>query len=73
MRKSSKKVLEVAYTLVEDWAANYRNAADTNISDLIDALKKYDEEKFFAHYALGIERALVQLRKEKADGKREGS
>jgi predicted SpoU family rRNA methylase len=65
MRKSSKKVLEAAYRLVEEWGASYKSVADMNITPLLEALKEHDETKFFAHYGLGIDRAIAQLRKEK--------
>jgi predicted SpoU family rRNA methylase len=66
MKKSSKKVLEAAYKLVEDWAASYKSVADVNINPFLEALKQYDEQEFFAHYGLGIDRALAQIRKEKS-------
>ena len=65
MRKSSKKVLEAAYQLVERWAENYKDSSDVGLPHFLETLKQYDEHEFFAHYALGIERALAQLRKEK--------
>ena len=66
MRKSSKKVLEAAYQLVEQWAATYKDSGDINLSPFFEALKQYDEQEFFVHYGLGIDRALAQLKKEKA-------
>ena len=67
MRKSNKKLLEAAYKLVEDWSENYRSlSGSANLTPFFEALKQYDDQEFFAHYGLGIERALAQLRKEKA-------
>jgi hypothetical protein len=71
MRKNNKKLLAVLYKLVEDWAANYKSVTDLNITPVLEAIKQYDEQEFFAHYALGIERALAQLRKEKRNEKEE--
>ena len=66
MKKSSKKVLEAAYKLVESWSEGYRLSENVNLSPFMEALKQYDDQKFFAHYGLGIDRALAQLKKEKA-------
>jgi hypothetical protein len=65
MRKNSKKVLEAAYKLVESWSEGYRLSENVDLSPFMEALKQYDDQKFFAHYGLGIDRALAQLRKEK--------
>lgn len=69
MRKNNKKLLEEAYKLVERWAESYKSIGDLNINPFLEALKQYDEQKFFAHYGLGIDRAMAQLRKEKENGK----
>jgi hypothetical protein len=66
MKKSSKKVLEEAYQVVEQWAESYKNAGDINLNNFLLALKQYDDQRFFEHYAHGLDRALAQLRKEKA-------
>jgi len=66
MRKSSKKVLEAAFKLVESWSEGYRLSENVDLSPFMEALKQYDDQKFFAHYGLGIDRALAQLKKEKA-------
>ena len=65
MRKSSKKVLEAAFKLVESWSEGYRLSENVDLSPFMEALKQYDDQKFFAHYGLGIDRALAQLKKEK--------
>ena len=65
MKKSSKKVLEAAYKLVESWSEDYRLSENVNLSPFMEALKQYDDQRFFAHYGLGIDRAIAQLRKEK--------
>ena len=66
MRKSSKKVLEAAFKLVEDWSAGYRMSENVDLRQFMEAVKQYNETKFFDHYGLGINRALAQLKKEKA-------
>ena len=66
MKKSSKKVLEAAFKLVESWSEGYRLSENVDLSPFMEALKQYDDQKFFAHYGLGIDRALAQLKKEKA-------
>jgi hypothetical protein len=66
MKKSSKKVLEAAFRLVENWSEGYRMSENVNLTPFMEALKQYDEQKFFEHYAHGLDRALAQLRKEKA-------
>ena len=66
MRKSSKKVLEAAFKLVEDWSAGYRMSENVDLTQFMESLKQYDQTKFFDHYGLGINRALAQLKKEKA-------
>ena len=73
MKKNNKKLLEAAYKLVEDWAENYKSINGFRVTTFLEALKQYDEQEFFAHYGLGIERALAQLRKEKEDAKGERS
>jgi hypothetical protein len=67
MKKSSKKVLEAAYKLVESWSEGYRLSENVNLSPFMEALKQYDDQRFFEHYAHGLDRALAQLRKEKAE------
>ena len=69
MRKNNKKLLEAAYKLVEDWSAGYRLSDNVNLAPFMEALKQYDDQEFFAHYGLGIDRALAQLRKEKGNEK----
>ena len=66
MRKSSKKVLEAAFKLVEDWSAGYRMSENVDLNQFMEAVKQYDQTKFFDHYGLGINRALAQLKKEKS-------
>jgi hypothetical protein len=66
-RKSTKRILEEAYKLVESWSAGYRLEENVILAPFMEALKQYDDQEFFEHYAHGLDRALAQLRKEKAE------
>jgi hypothetical protein len=67
MKKSSKKVLDCAYKVIEEWAANPSLDYTPEFVFLIMALEQYDKQRFFAHYELGIKRSLglCNLEKEK--------
>ena len=71
MRKSSKKVLDRAYEVVEEWAESSPGQPfwSDRIVHLIMALEQYDKQRFFAHYELGIKRSLAlrNLEKEKEE------
>jgi hypothetical protein len=68
MKKSSKKVLDCAYKVIETWAAEPSADYTPEFEFLIMALEQYDKQRFFAAYEQGVKRSIsaTNLEKEKA-------
>jgi hypothetical protein len=58
-KRSSKRVLDAAYLLVEQWA---ESAEKMNPNPLFEALKQYDIDRYLIHFKAGVDRLMEQSR-----------